>query len=120
MSTLATVAALEAATAGPLAEADAATLAALAAGFDAKDAPTPEALAEWWPECPDAVKAEAVERLRTLARIAEPDAPRSLSTGADSRFTRGASFWTARRWKAPTCSAAGPSIRARHGPPVRG
>ena len=120
MSTLATVAALEAATAGPLAEADAATLAALAAGFDAKDAPTPEALAEWWPECPDAVKRKRWNGCGRWRESPNRTHPRSLSTGADSRFTRGASFWTARRWKAPTCSAAGPSIRARHGPPVRG
>ena len=70
------LAALRAADAGPLANADADTLAALALGIG--DPPTPQALAAWWPECPDPVKAEAVERLRTLARVAEPDAPGEL------------------------------------------
>ena len=54
-------------------------MAALARGIDPDaDAPSPEALAAWWPECPDAAKADAVDRLRTLARTCEPDAPGEL------------------------------------------
>ena len=58
------------------AESDADVLAALAGGIgpDA-DAPSPEALAAWWPECPEAARSEAVERLQALARIAVPEAP---------------------------------------------
>ena len=54
----------------------AAVLAILAEGLDPDaDPPTPEALAEWWPECPDAARREAVARLQELARTCEPDAP---------------------------------------------
>ena len=50
------------------AESDADVLAALARGIDPDgDTPTPEALAEWWPECPEAV-AETESRLAALVR----------------------------------------------------
>ena len=54
---------------------DADVLAALAEGIAEEkgiapaEAPTPEALAEWWPGCPDAERNEATERLRKLARL---------------------------------------------------
>ena len=55
---------------------DADVLAALAGGFDPDaEAPSPEALAEWWPECPDAAREKATSRLRKLARTCEPEAP---------------------------------------------
>ena len=58
------------------AESDADVLAAVARGINPDgDTPTPAALAEWWPECPEAAKADAVDRLRTLARTCEPEAP---------------------------------------------
>ena len=57
-------------------------LAALAGGVNPdKGAPSPEALAPWWPECPDKARFEAVERLQALARIAVPDAPPALIDG---------------------------------------
>ena len=55
---------------------DADILAAVAHGVDPDaEAPTPEALAEWWPECPEAARIEAADRLRELARTCEPEAP---------------------------------------------
>ena len=55
---------------------DADVLAALACGFKAEaKAPTPQALAAWWPECPDAVRSEADERLRQLVALVVPDLP---------------------------------------------
>lgn len=64
------------------AESGADVLAALARGIDAEaDAPSPEALAEWWAECPDAARTKATERLQALARFAEPDAPAVLIDG---------------------------------------
>ncbi len=46
---------------------------------DGEGAPlTPEELAEWHPECPEAARIEAAEQLRALARIVAPDAGESL------------------------------------------
>ena len=58
------------------AKTDADVLAAVAWGIDPDaEPPTPEALAAWWPECPDAARREAVAQLQELARTCEPDAP---------------------------------------------
>ena len=55
---------------------DADILAAVAHGVDPNaEAPTPGALAEWWPECPEAARIEAADLLRELARTCEPEAP---------------------------------------------
>jgi len=61
---------------------DSDTLAALARGLDADaDPPTPQALAAYLAECPGPAKDTATDRLRTLARVAVPEAPGDLVAG---------------------------------------
>ena len=64
------------------AETGADVLAALWKALDGTgDPPSPEAMAEWWPECPDAAREKATSGLREMARTCEPEAPGGLIEG---------------------------------------
>ena len=85
-------------------------LAALAAGIDAEaDAPTPEALADWWPVCPDPARAEADARLRSLALAGSADPERPVGFDGDPEAIR---FEGCRAWWPVQVAYVGRSGRA--------